>query len=234
MLEQQQNQIVAGLREMYRILRENGTWPGEALPEYEGNPLTHDILSRLRVLHMTGTDSEETERFEDNLNTLHKKLMKKNGISNPRHRRSTSEESEPGLAHSPHSISSAETPSISNSSGSGFSRKRSNPPTPILEDIPELQYPSKRTHYAVTMPELFQASPMDPLVVGGTENFESSLYSSDLAGSLNAESNDFTAMSLNAPTQSSNISYPDADWFSFVSSAPDFHMTYRTAQNGRY
>merc|ERR1712029_1246389 len=51
MLEQQQSQLVAGLRELYSKLRDGQPWPGAPLREaHGGHPLTHDILERLELL----------------------------------------------------------------------------------------------------------------------------------------------------------------------------------------
>ena len=67
MLEQQQAQLVAGIRELYRRLRTSEGWPGAWLEESKGvnnsavitdnankttHPLTHDILDRLDLLHV--------------------------------------------------------------------------------------------------------------------------------------------------------------------------------------
>ena len=67
MLEQQQAQIVAGMRELYRRLRTGEGWPGAWLEEFQisdntgsinvsksntSHPLTHDILERLNLLHI--------------------------------------------------------------------------------------------------------------------------------------------------------------------------------------
>ena len=69
MLEQQQAQLVSGLREMYRRLQAGENWPGKPLKQSHGGfPLTHDILERLNVLH---ADSPMThDAFEDDLEAL--------------------------------------------------------------------------------------------------------------------------------------------------------------------
>ncbi|KNG87799.1 hypothetical protein ANOM_004618 [Aspergillus nomiae NRRL 13137] len=52
MLEQQQDWLTKGLREMYRRAIEGKGWPGEPLGQKaDGHPLTHDILFRLGVLN---------------------------------------------------------------------------------------------------------------------------------------------------------------------------------------
>ncbi|KIW02917.1 uncharacterized protein PV09_05963 [Verruconis gallopava] len=110
MLEQQQSQLVSGLREMYRKLQMGETWPGAPLKESHGGfPLTHDILERLQVLHSSDSPMKN-EVFEDDLDALQERCMRANGpAQNPRRRRATSEESEPGLtssASSSHGMSS--------------------------------------------------------------------------------------------------------------------------------
>jgi hypothetical protein len=75
MLEQQQSQLVAGVRQMYRKLLNGEIWPGLALPEQQdGFPLTHDILERLNVLHMTGENPVGLEAFENNLEKLQQRI----------------------------------------------------------------------------------------------------------------------------------------------------------------
>ena len=69
MLEQQQAQLVAGMRELYRRLRTGEGWPGPWLEEsisVDGNsggknkrnhPLTHDILKRLDLLYVRADEN---------------------------------------------------------------------------------------------------------------------------------------------------------------------------------
>jgi hypothetical protein len=101
MLEQQQSQLVSGLREMYRRLQAGENWPGKSLRESHGGfPLTHDILERLNVLH-SADSSISHEIFEDNLDALQDRCMRTNGMAqNMRRRRAMSEESEPSLTSS--------------------------------------------------------------------------------------------------------------------------------------
>jgi hypothetical protein len=47
---------------MYRKLLNGEKWPGSALPEQDGFPLTHDILERLDVLHMPEPIHADTAR----------------------------------------------------------------------------------------------------------------------------------------------------------------------------
>lgn len=101
MLEQQQAQLVSGLREMYRRLQSGESWPGKPLKESHGGfPLTHDMLERLNVLHSLDYPISH-ETFEDDLEALQTKCMRTNGLTQSvRRRRAMSEESEPSLTSS--------------------------------------------------------------------------------------------------------------------------------------
>ncbi|KAI5287351.1 hypothetical protein KEM54_006050 [Ascosphaera aggregata] len=75
MLEQQQSQLVAGLQELYRRMREGKGWPGEPLQNLSnGHPLTHDILERLGALK-PAKGSEEVPTFEEDLTAVQRKLI---------------------------------------------------------------------------------------------------------------------------------------------------------------
>ncbi|KAF2011863.1 hypothetical protein BU24DRAFT_396490 [Aaosphaeria arxii CBS 175.79] len=69
-LEQQQAQLVAGLRELYSRLQCGQGWPGPPLSKAEsGHPLTHDILDRLDLPlphseHQNTHDSSEIDSLE--------------------------------------------------------------------------------------------------------------------------------------------------------------------------
>lgn len=144
MLEQQQSQLVAGVRQMYRKLLNGESWPGSALPEQqEGFPLTHDILDRLDVLHMTGENPVGSEAFEDDLDKIQQRLLD-NGASYVPRRSSPSTDSEPDLAHAD---SPRDNPTVSRSSVSSTSRKRSTPATPPPLQPEDLQIPAKRRNF---------------------------------------------------------------------------------------
>lgn len=110
MLEQQQSQLVAGLRELYRRLQDGENWPGDPLKKNAmgGHPLTHDILERLDLLHSTIDAPIKHEGFEDDLSVLQRRCFAANGAPLPQRKTSISEDSEPGLAsdHSSHGIPS--------------------------------------------------------------------------------------------------------------------------------
>lgn len=73
MLEQQQQQLVNGLQELYDIVVTNRGWKGSLLKDStNGRPLTHDILERLGALKLES--SVEVERFEEDLDVLRQKI----------------------------------------------------------------------------------------------------------------------------------------------------------------
>lgn len=74
MLEQQQQQLVTGLQELYELVINNQGWKGAPLQEStNGHPLTHDILERLGALKID--PNVEHERFEENLDILRQKMV---------------------------------------------------------------------------------------------------------------------------------------------------------------
>ena len=95
MLEQQQSQLVAGLQETYHRLLASDIWPGDALPETNGRPLTHDILARLNLLEQKHDGSGEHEIFEEDCQKLQQRLVSE-GASLVARRGSVSSESEHG------------------------------------------------------------------------------------------------------------------------------------------
>ncbi|KAF2429495.1 hypothetical protein EJ08DRAFT_698216 [Tothia fuscella] len=154
MLEQQQSQLVTGLQVLYKRLQAGEGWPGLPLESHGGQPLTHDILERLDLLHSTDA-SIKYEDFDEDLSHLKRRLE---GSSSQRRRRSPSAESdhsEPSLTSSrssrgvssPHSLSSlADTFSQGNS-----------PATQFLNN-PYLSSPVKPQQY--TIPSMVPGSAM--------------------------------------------------------------------------
>jgi len=176
MLEQQQSQLVAGIRQMYRKLLSGESWPGSALPEQqEGYPLTHDILERLDVLHMTGENPVGSEAFEDNLEKLQQDLVESGASYVPR-RSSPSTESEPDLSHadSPRSSHAMSRSSVS----STYSRKRSSPATPPPPQREDLPMSTKRRNFAGVGIQGLDMEPMfysEPLVMSSPDFSEPSM-----------------------------------------------------------
>ncbi|MCJ1263385.1 hypothetical protein MMC22_003255 [Lobaria immixta] len=73
MLEQQQQQLVNGLQELYDIVISNRGWKGSLLKDStNGRPLTHDILERLGALKLES--NVEVQRFEEDLDVLRQKI----------------------------------------------------------------------------------------------------------------------------------------------------------------
>jgi hypothetical protein len=110
MLEQQQSQLVSGLKEMYHRLQKASAWDGPTLDETSGQPLTHDILAALDLLEPKHDDSGETEVFEENCDKLQSRMLSEgSGFS---HRRgSLSSDSEHSHHERPRTASSRhETP----------------------------------------------------------------------------------------------------------------------------
>lgn len=75
MLEQQQTQLVSGLKEMYHRLQKVSAWEGPSLDESSGQPLTHDILSALNLLESKHDDSGEVEVFEEDCDKLQSRMV---------------------------------------------------------------------------------------------------------------------------------------------------------------
>ncbi|KAL8729685.1 MAG: hypothetical protein Q9181_004915 [Wetmoreana brouardii] len=74
MLEQQQLQLVNGLREFYHREVDNGIWKGSPLQvSSTGHPLTHDILEALDALRLDGQLTPE--RFEEDTDVIQQKLL---------------------------------------------------------------------------------------------------------------------------------------------------------------
>jgi hypothetical protein len=147
MLEQQQSQLVAGIREMYKKLLHGDNWSGSPLHDsQDGFPLTHDILERLDVLHMTGDNPVKSESFEDDLPRMRERLLE-GGAEHIRHRHdSVSSGSEPGLAHSesPHGTPNSQSLNYSEPT----SRKRSSPSTPPISHTMISRPTTKKRHYS--------------------------------------------------------------------------------------
>jgi len=160
MLEQQQSQLVTGLRELYRRLQSGEGWPGSALKEsHGGHPLTHDILERLDLLHSTGDVPIKYEGFDEDLSELQRRC--ESASQQGRKRRSPSEESEPGLTSSGSSHGMASPRSMA--FGDSFSHKNS-PQTPSMDSSflsSRMPGPVKRQQY--DMPSMNVLNTMDLL-----------------------------------------------------------------------
>lgn len=113
MLEQQQAQLVSGLRELYRRLNAGEGWPGAPLAEQQGgHPLTHDILERLDLLQPK-EGSSQYEPFEEDFTRMEKRLRdEEEAQAGPalKRRGSIGSESDHAHASSPSSHGSPPTP----------------------------------------------------------------------------------------------------------------------------
>lgn len=109
MLEQQQSQLVSGLKEMYHRLQKASAWDGPALDESTGQPLTHDILKALDLLESKHDESGETEAFEESCDKLQSKLLAE-GAGFAHRRSSISSESDHSHHDRPKTSSRRDTP----------------------------------------------------------------------------------------------------------------------------
>jgi len=230
-------QLVAGLREMYKKLLNGESWPGSPLQDHDGYPLTHDILERLDVLHMTGENPIKSEAFEDDFNRLQERLLE-GGAGYVHHHRqgSVSSDSEPSLGHADSPQNTPISRSLSSFSES-HSRKRSSPPTPPQSS--RMSIPNKRRHFV--QPDIQQSDAdslqlwQEPWVMQSPEmadNLDATLFSSTSAQSFGATIGDFynpllvnplTQPTLNNMSQASMGGWPtqDPEFASFMRSG--FH-----------
>ncbi|KAJ4365805.1 Fluconazole resistance protein 1 [Neocucurbitaria cava] len=149
MLEQQQTQLVAGLRQLYSRLQKGESWPGQPLRETSGgHPLTHDILERLDLLHPS-TDNSNYEGFEEDCNRMQQKLLE-GGAPFTHRRGSVSSDSEHGHASSSSSHNGTPT-TRSFAFDNPFARNKAPPTPPMNSPFPR---------QSQTIPQVKQESPM--------------------------------------------------------------------------
>lgn len=153
MLEQQQNQLVAGLQEMYRRLQNGEKWPGPPLVDGpNGHPLTHDILARLDLLHTQEDPSHQYEGFEEDCGRMQRRLLD-SGAPFIKRRGSFSSDSEHDHDHqqlSPTSIGTphSATPTSAPAHQPTFSHPFARPPmTPPTSQSPALGTPFLNTSF---------------------------------------------------------------------------------------
>jgi hypothetical protein len=152
MLEQQQTQLVAGLRELYSRLQKGESWPGQPLRESSGgHPLTHDILERLDLLHPSGdSHNSNYEGFEEDCSRMQQKLLER-GAPFTRRRGSVSSDSEHGQASNNSSYEG--TPTTRSFAFDNPFARNTAPPTPPMHS------PFPRQSQIVS-PPVKQESPM--------------------------------------------------------------------------
>lgn len=136
MLEQQQSQLVAGLREMYSRLQSGQGWPGAPLRDAQnGHPLTHDILERLDLLHPSGDHGSNYEGFEEDCGKMQQKLLER-GATYTHRRGSISSNSDHGHSSSSGSSYSGTPTTKSLPYSDAFARNRSPPTPPMNSPFP--------------------------------------------------------------------------------------------------
>ncbi|KAF2869078.1 hypothetical protein BDV95DRAFT_609324 [Massariosphaeria phaeospora] len=129
MLEQQQTQLVAGVRELYARLLNGQSWPGPPLRDAPGgHPLTHDILERLDLLHSGSESGSNHEGFEEDTDRMQQKLLEQ-GAPYTHRRRSISSDSDHG--HSP-PLSSHSPPTKNIMYMDPVFARNNGPPTPPM------------------------------------------------------------------------------------------------------
>ncbi|KAL6707437.1 Fluconazole resistance protein 1 [Coniothyrium glycines] len=136
MLEQQQTQLVAGLRELYSRLQKGEGWPGQPLRESSGgHPLTHDILERLDLLHSSSDHGSNYEGFEEDCNRMQQRLLER-GAPYTRRRRSISSDSDHGHTSTPASLNGTPTSRPFAFNESPFVRTNAPPTPPMNSPFP--------------------------------------------------------------------------------------------------
>ena len=155
MLEQQQSQLVSGLQEMYRRLREGQRWHGPLLSESTGHPLTHDILAALDLLEVKHDGSGEPEDFEEDPGKLQSKLFRA-GAPCMRRKSSISSESDRSQ-HARNGSTTANTPTTLKSPIFRDSFTFNDSPSPAYQ-TPVIAPPQKRhTHPPIQQSTLQQS-----------------------------------------------------------------------------
>jgi len=166
MLEQQQNQLVAGLRELYSRLQRGESWPGQPLQETaSGHPLTHDILERLDLLHSSSESVTHYEGFEEDCSRMQQRLLE-GGAPYTRRRASVSSESDHGHASSNSSYNGTPT-TRSFALESPFARNNAPPTPPMNSPFPrqsQIVSPIKQEPPMVSA-GFMSPSAMDPSVL---------------------------------------------------------------------
>ncbi|KAJ5399553.1 hypothetical protein N7465_010042 [Penicillium sp. CMV-2018d] len=86
-LEEQQGWLIHGIRELYRHVQAGDGWPGERLNcEANGQPLVHDMLSRLGSLNQPGSTifQESEHNMTEPTSPYHQKLQDQPGHNKQR------------------------------------------------------------------------------------------------------------------------------------------------------
>jgi len=230
MLEQQQSQLVAGLRELYKRLQTGEGWPGAPLREAQGgSPLTHDILERLDPLHSSSDGSGNYESFEEDCNRMQQKLV--DGGAPYTHRRS-SVSSESDHAHTPSSSSNGGTPTTAKSMtfNEAFARNAAPPTPPMHSPFPRQSQitPSVKQETPMIMPDFMDTGALDPTSLSRTNwaanpmmmedslEFSKPMYGVDTYGNFDQNAMLLDPIVVNDPTMPNWNSNTDLDFNNFI------------------
>jgi hypothetical protein len=229
MLEQQQTQLVAGLRELYSMLQSGQSWPGAPLREASGgHPLTHDILERLDLLHSSGDAGSNYEGFEEDCNRMQQKLLER-GAPYTRRRGSTSSDSEHGHVSSPSSYSG--TPTTKTAPFTDPFPRHNAPPTPPMHSpFPrqsQIMAPVKQEAPMVS-PTYMNSGALDPsalsrsnwtpdsMMMDETIDFSKPMYGFDNYGNFDQNTMMLDPIVVNDPAMPDWNSGSDLDFSNFI------------------
>ncbi|CAI6339066.1 unnamed protein product [Periconia digitata] len=230
MLEQQQSQLVAGLRELYRRLQTGDSWPGAPLREaHGGSPLTHDILERLDLLHSSGDGSGNHENFEEDCGRMQQKLVD-GGAPYTRRRSSVSSDSDHG--HTPASSSTSGTPTTAKSMtfNEAFARNVAPPTPPMHSPFPRQSQlvPSVKQETPMMMPDFMDTGALDPSSLSRTNwtsnsmmmeeslDFSKPMYGFDTYGNFDQNAMLLDPIVVNDPAMPDWNNNADVDFNNFI------------------
>ena len=217
MLEQQQHQLVAGLRKLYSMSQNGQSWPGEPLATAQGgHPLTHDILERLDVLHLPSENGQQLyEGFEEDCNRMQQKLMR-----GTKRRGSTSSSSDRSHISSPSSHSDAPMPRALKCIPGPFALHNA-PPTPPAHSpfTTQAQIVSSSKMEPPLSPAFMSNTALDPSALRSPWTGEPMMVDEMDPRFMNAFSTyNYPSMLSNDPMNSAGPMLPD--W-----NEPDFELT---------
>jgi hypothetical protein len=229
MLEQQQSQLVAGLRELYTRMQKGQGWPGAPLREAQGgHPLTHDILERLDLLHPSADGSSNYEGFEEDCSRMQQKLLER-GAPYTRRRGSMSSDSEHG--HTSPSSSYSGTPTTKSMPyADPFSRPNAPPTPPMNSPFPrqsQLVSPVKQEVQMVSTTFMNTGAldptalsrptwQSEPMVMDEPLDFSRPMYGFDTYGNFEPNSMMLDPIVVNDPTMSDWNNANELDFSTFI------------------
>lgn len=228
MLEQQQTQLVAGLRELYTRLQQGQGWPGAPLREAQGgHPLTHDILERLDLLHAPNDGASNYEGFEDDCNRMQQKLLER-GAPYTRRRGSVSSDSEHD--HASTNSSYGGTPTTKTMPFTDpFNRPNAPPTPPMNSPFPrQSQIVSPVKQEAPLLSNGFMHPALDPATLSRTNwqsdamvmddniDFSKPIYGFDSFGNFDQTTMMLDPIVVNDPAMPDWNTPNDLDFSSFI------------------